>query len=149
VITLQDSIACKKLVFGPNFPIFSNVQLLDFDSSGELTVDFDVQYAGGFNLLIEVRTSQILGITRRINWKISSRGTQIVLRLPKTSYSMPVSFSVTLESLSGKVRLHSSFYSFFAALSTFLLLSRLCFSFFFPLLSLPRCRLLTRVFRAA
>eukprot|EP01129_Flabellula_baltica_P014423 TRINITY_DN689_c0_g1_i1.p1 TRINITY_DN689_c0_g1~~TRINITY_DN689_c0_g1_i1.p1 ORF type:complete len:473 (+),score=93.49 TRINITY_DN689_c0_g1_i1:788-2206(+) len=48
-------IILDQVVFGPNFPLFTNIRLVRFTDCGEFEIHADADYSGGFELIIEIQ----------------------------------------------------------------------------------------------
>ncbi|GAM22003.1 hypothetical protein SAMD00019534_051780 [Acytostelium subglobosum LB1] len=82
--SILKSITLKNIHLGPNLPILQNSNLLFVTPKGEVSVDFDLVYHGGFTLTIMIEVS------------FSIRG---------RSMTIPLVISVLIKSLQGRVNL--------------------------------------------
>eukprot|EP01120_Amphizonella_sp_Union-15-10_P003249 TRINITY_DN13675_c0_g1_i1.p1 TRINITY_DN13675_c0_g1~~TRINITY_DN13675_c0_g1_i1.p1 ORF type:complete len:282 (+),score=44.06 TRINITY_DN13675_c0_g1_i1:3-848(+) len=78
------SITVQEVSFGPNLPVLSNVNLLSITANGSMSADAQITYYGGFKVVLEAIFE---------------------MKLPFLSnLTVPGRLSVTISSLSGKVR---------------------------------------------
>jgi len=75
------------LDIGPGLPHLSDVKLHDITSNGEVAVDMNVAYYGGFTITIKIKTS---------------------MSLPGTSLELPATAILKVSKLCGRLRLHVS-----------------------------------------
>jgi len=84
---LVEQITIQEISVGPNVPVLSNVKLLSFTDEGGVSADAEFKYGGGFHLTIEIL---------------------ILISIVGNSINFPAVLSVTVQSLSGKIRFHCS-----------------------------------------
>ncbi|KAH3744800.1 endoplasmic reticulum protein [Pelomyxa schiedti] len=77
----------KQLVLGPNLPVVFGVDLLSLSPAGELVVDAEFMYAGGFHISIELQID-------------------VAIPVVKHHVNIPLVITVALSALAGKVRVH-------------------------------------------
>jgi hypothetical protein len=72
----------ERIYIGPNVPLLSNVVLVSATKQGEVVVDADVDYDGGFSMVVSINTK---------------------VTLPATSFEMPATAILSVERISGRV----------------------------------------------
>ncbi|KAH3767354.1 endoplasmic reticulum protein [Pelomyxa schiedti] len=77
----------KKLELGPNLPVALSVDLISLTPSGELIVDAEFMYTGGFNISIELQID-------------------VTIPVVKHHVNIPLVITVALNAVAGKVRVH-------------------------------------------